>query len=161
GAGVNAPRPDEGAPSRAPGFRLDFARGLLDFLAQMLQRRVEHLVNERLFVLLLVGFLFLAFFRGPLLAGDDIAVVPPGGVLGTLLARQRNLHSGVGLAAPFVAVLAVGEAVDVLAAGPPVARRGQLQGALAVLHRDDVLHTALTVAPLANNHRSLVVLQTG
>ena len=41
--------------------------------------------------------------------------------------------------------------MDVLAAGAPVAGRGQLQGALAAFERDDILHAALAVAALADH----------
>src|ERR1051326_7874580 len=124
----------------------------------MLEGLVEHLVDERLLVLVgplllaLLLLLLLLLFRILLLVADDIALIAPAGVLGTLLARQRDLHAGVGLDAPLVGLLAVGEAMDVLTAGPPVARRGQLQGALAMLHRDDVLHAALAVTAFANDH---------
>ncbi len=51
--------------------------------------------------------------------------------------------------------------MDVLAAGPQVAGGGQLQGALAALQLDDVLHAPLAPGALADDDRPLVVLQAG
>ena len=58
-------------------------------------------------------------------------------------------------------VLGVGEAVDVLAAGAKVAGGGELQGAVAVLQFDHVLHASLAPGALADDDRPLVVLQAG
>src|SRR5262249_14397271 len=135
----------------------DVAGRLLDLLAQVLQRLFEHLIDEHLLVLVLIlalvllSFLFGVLLGSGLLLANDVAVIAPASVLDALLARQRHLHAGIGLDAPLIALLAVGEAVDVLAAGSPVARRRQLQGALPVLHRDDVLHAALAVAAFPDN----------
>ena len=77
-----------------------------------------------------------------------------------LLVRQLHLEARVRRHAPLVGFLAVREAVDVLAARPPVALRRQLQGRV-VFHRIDVLHAALAEAALADDHRPAVVLQRG
>ena len=79
--------------------------------------------------------------------------------------RSRRAHSQsitvVGHHAPLVGVLGVGEAVDVLAAGAMVAGGGQLQGALAPFQLDHVLHAPFAPGALADDDRSVVILQTG
>ena len=92
----------------------------------------------------------------------------------TMSRSRRSSHQGHHLAvvqlelealvrhhAPFVGLLGVGEAVDVLAAGAAIAGRGELQRAAAVFQLDHVLHAALAPGPLADDHRPLVVLQAG
>src|SRR5581483_8823049 len=60
---------------------------------------------------------------------------------------------------PLIGILAVGKAMDVLAAGPPVARRRQLESTIATFHVDDVLHAPLAVAPFSDDDRAMVVLK--
>src|SRR5262249_19777472 len=143
------PRP--AGSGAGPGVEGGVAAGLLDPAAQVLQRLLQHLVRQRLAVLLPLRLL------GP----HHVAVVAPAPEVAPLLERQRHLQASVGLDAPLVGLLALGEAVDVLAGGPPVARRRQLQGALVALHRDDVLHAALAVTALAHDDGPLVVLEGG
>ena len=54
-----------------------------------------------------------------------------------LAVAQLEIEPLVGRDAPFVGLLGVVEAMDVLAAGTPVAGSGQFQGAAAVLQFDD------------------------
>ena len=74
---------------------------------------------------------------------------------------HRHLEDRIRLHAPIIGIFAVEEPVNVLAAGPPIAGGGQLEGALAAFHFDDVLHAALAVAALADNDGPLMILQCG
>ena len=51
--------------------------------------------------------------------------------------------------------------MDVLAAWTMVGRRRQLERTIAAFKLDHILYAALTPSSFANNHSSLVVLQTG
>src|SRR5262249_45504492 len=140
-------RPDRHLPRRQ-GPRLGPAVALLgrgvarlaDLAAEVLQRLLQHAVLERrlgLALLPLLGLLLFLFGRGLPRSAYDVAFAPPLVVLQPLLVGQLHLVAVVRPHAPLVLVLGVGEAVDVLAAGPPVARGRQLERAEAVLHRDD------------------------
>src|SRR4029079_7518531 len=58
-------------------------------------------------------------------------------------------------------LLGIGKAMNVLAARPQVARRGELQGTATTLQLDDVLYASFAPRPLADDDRPAVILQTG
>src|SRR5207248_11707388 len=96
------------------------------------------------------------------LAKDDVPIAAVLKVIQAFLILEHHLKSFVGLDAPFVGVLTVREAVNVLTTGPPVAGRRELERTDPIarfLQVDDVLHAALAVAPLADNDGPFVILQ--
>src|SRR5262249_32118242 len=115
---------------------------------------------------------FLVFFRfflvlrlggwlGAVLSLDHVAIDAVLHVGDLVFEGERHLVAGIGLHAPLVAFLGVGKAVDVLAARPPVAGRGQLERTGVVFHPDDVLDAALAKAAFADDYGAMVVLEGG
>src|SRR5207248_3195630 len=93
-----------------------------------------------------------------------VTVVTIDQIFEPFLVLHRNLEAFVRLDAPLVGILALGKAMNILAARPPVARRRQLEGtlaAIAFIELYDMLHAALAVAALADDHRAVVVLKRG
>src|SRR5947209_19884109 len=118
------------ANTERPAAKRPSTLALGQFPAQILERPVEHLVYERR------RFAVLLLLRrgGPRLAVDHVPLAACQQELIPLLIGQLHDEAGVGRYAPLVGLLAVREAVDVLAARAEVALRGQLQGRL-VVHR--------------------------
>src|SRR5262249_21618372 len=80
-------------------------------------------------------------------------------ILDPLLVGELDLEALAGVNAPLVFFLALREAVDVLAARPPVAGGGELQRGTAAFQFDNVLDAALAVTALPDDDRAQVVLQ--
>src|SRR5207302_4527651 len=57
--------------------------------------------------------------------------------------------------------LCAGQAVNVLAAGPPIGGHSELKRTVVVVQRDNILHAPLAVGTLAHDYRSVVILQAG
>src|SRR5205823_4395312 len=76
-----------------------------------------------------------------------------------LVVGELDLEAGAGPDAPFFFLFALGEAVNVAAAGTPVAGGGELQSTGAAFHRDDVLHATLAIAAFADDDGAKMILQ--
>src|SRR5262249_18247918 len=89
---------------------------LFDFLAQMLDGFLEHLVLLLPFVLVVVRGGFLLRGRGALpFAANDVTLHAIFQVAAEFLRGQRHVEARIRLYSPFIGVLAVREAMNVLA----------------------------------------------